>query len=92
MRIKAEIDETELDNERGRSVAGVTATCSRCGHVTQSFGTEEPSVKRCLAILNAECPNGENNFYIGEFSASESDVDISDFHNGDFYRDGYYGN
>lgn len=42
----------------------------KCGvsfrHETQSFGTSEASVRRCLALMREECPNGENNFYIAE--------------------------
>jgi len=38
----------------------------RCGHTTESCRTEEESIKRCLALMNDECPNGENNFYIRE--------------------------
>jgi hypothetical protein len=66
MRIRCSIEETTLENDNGRDIAGVTATCSRCGHSTESFGTDEPSVLRCLALLNDECPEGEDNFYIAD--------------------------
>ena len=41
-------------------------TCSRCGHATEAYGTDDPSGRRCLVALREECPNGESNFYIGE--------------------------
>lgn len=45
-------------------IDGVEATCSRCGHVTESYGTSEASVKRCLAKLREECPRHEKNWYV----------------------------
>lgn len=62
-KIKCAVEETELENENGYDVPGVTATCGKCGHTTESFGTGEASINRCLALLNEECPKGENNFY-----------------------------
>jgi hypothetical protein len=44
-------------------VAGVRATCSACGHETESFGVGRESRKRCLALLREECPLGESNWY-----------------------------
>lgn len=63
-KIKCDIEETVLENDRGYDVDGVIATCSKCGHTTESFGTSESSINRCLAMMNEECPNGEDNFYI----------------------------
>ena len=63
-KIKCSIEETYLENENGYEVDGVIATCSRCGHTTESFGTSESSINRCLALLNEECPKGEDNFYV----------------------------
>lgn len=51
--------------EAGRQVAGVTATCGRCGHATESFGTTDASVRRCLVLLREGCPKDEKNFYEG---------------------------
>lgn len=64
-RIKCQITETTLEGEYGNDVESVTATCSKCGHTTESYGTEESSIKRCLALMNDECPKGENNYYVG---------------------------
>lgn len=66
MKVEAEIEEVELEGEDGRMQEGVCATCSRCFHATESFGTSEASVKRCLVLLREECPNGERNFYVAE--------------------------
>lgn len=64
MRVEVAIEEVVLQSEEGRDVDGVVARCSRCDHETESFGTSEKSVKRCLALLREECPNDENNFYV----------------------------
>jgi hypothetical protein len=65
MRVECEIDETFLDGDY-TEVEGVVATCSRCGHETESYGTSEASIKRCLVLLREECPNNEQNFYVEE--------------------------
>lgn len=66
MRVPVEIEEVVLQSEEGRDVDGIVARCSRCDHSTESFGTSEKSVKRCLALLREECPKDENNFYVDE--------------------------
>lgn len=63
MRVEAEIDEVEIEDDDGLEVAGVCATCTRCGRATESFGTTGASVRRCLALLREECPYRESNFY-----------------------------
>lgn len=69
--IKCEVVETELTNDYGRTSPGVEATCSKCGHVTESFGVEDGSVKRCLALMREECPNNEKNFYDGDIEIAD---------------------
>ena len=64
MKVQCEIEETELENEDGLAVSGVTATCERCGHETEAFGTSEASRRRCLARMREECPKAELNFYV----------------------------
>lgn len=66
MRINCEIDETELENDEGYEIPGVVATCSKCQHSTESFGTSDASIRRCLALMREECPMCENNFYKGK--------------------------
>lgn len=55
----------ELDGDYG-PIDGVELTCNRCGHVEESFGVGSDSIKRCLALMKEECPNGESNWYIEE--------------------------
>lgn len=43
---------------------GVRATCTRCDHETEAFGTGPKSRKRCLYLMAEECPRGEANFYV----------------------------
>jgi hypothetical protein len=71
MKVACSIDLVELENDDGREVEGVQATCSRCGNETQSFGTEPVSVRRCLVLMREECPEGELNFYVAEDGADE---------------------
>lgn len=47
-------------------VEGVIATCSVCGHETESFGTGQASFVRCLVVMREECPKGMKNFYVEE--------------------------
>lgn len=65
MRVKVSIEETELEGDYG-PVPGVAATCSECGHETESFGTSDRSRRRCLVLMREECPDGANNFYVDE--------------------------
>ena len=61
-RVACVIEATELrDGER--MMDSIIATCHRCFHETRSFGQGGPSIRRCLALMKNECPNGEANFY-----------------------------
>lgn len=59
------VEEVEIENDEGWLVPAVRATCSRCGHQTESFGTSLASVTRCLVRMRRGCPDGEHNFYAG---------------------------
>ena len=63
--IKCSIEECELEGDYG-VIPGITATCSRCDHETESFGTSEASRRRCLVLMREECPRGERNWYVDE--------------------------
>lgn len=65
MQVECEVDYHEIEGDYG-PVDSVTVTCSRCGHEVSSFGDGGASIRRCLAVLNEECPKGENNFYFCE--------------------------
>ena len=62
MKVSCSIEETSLQGDYG-DVEGVCATCSRCGHTTESFGTGDGSRRRCLMLMRENCPEGESNFY-----------------------------
>ena len=64
MRIEVDVAEIVLAGDYRDDIPSVEATCRRCEHTTESFGTDDRSVRRCLALLREECPNGENNFYV----------------------------
>ena len=65
-KIDCQVDEIEMENDEGRTIAGVGVTCSECGHTTESFGTGSKSIARCLVMLREECPEMEENFYVVE--------------------------
>lgn len=64
----AEIECTIYQKVYRKSKAGrydyTRARCSKCGNTTESNGSGNESIKRCLALMRASCPNKENNFYI----------------------------
>lgn len=64
--IACELEYTTLENDDGRYIESVELTCSECGHKTTSFGVGDRSVKRCLALMREECPEGQRNFYEAE--------------------------
>jgi hypothetical protein len=62
--VVCQLDYDDLENDEGYDVEGVRATCTRCGHQVESFGTHEGSIKRCLVLMRQECPKKENNYYL----------------------------
>ena len=66
-RVECEIIEVEMKSEdTGLAVPGICARCGDCGHETESYGTGEASICRCLVLLREECPEGRRNFYVDE--------------------------
>lgn len=67
MKVKCSVEEEDIEREGGNGTTpGVVAVCTRCDHRTESFGTGEASIKRCLVLMREECPNDEENFYVNE--------------------------
>lgn len=67
-KIPCSIEMVEMENDDGIMVPGIIATCSKCDHVTESFGQTERSIKRCLVLMREECELGEGdqNFYVDD--------------------------
>lgn len=63
--VQVDVEEVELENDRGVKIDGIKLTCGRCGHEVEVFGTRESSVRRGCAMLRDECPLAERNFYVG---------------------------
>jgi len=63
-RMPCEIRSVTLTNDSGKAVPGVQATCTDCGHTTESFGESDASVRRCLALMREQCPEGNDFFYV----------------------------
>lgn len=62
MKVECDIEEVDMEGDYGL-VDGVIATCSRCGHQTESYGVGDGSRRRCMVIMSNECPEDESNFY-----------------------------
>lgn len=71
MQVDCQVDDVELENDAGREVDGVRVICLRCDHSVECFGRSGRSVRRALALLREECPNGEENFYKAEDDRDE---------------------
>jgi hypothetical protein len=69
--VQAEVDETMIENDNGIMVAGLIVTCSKCGHEVEVFGRHERSIKRGAVMLNEECPEGEDNWYVTDEEGEE---------------------
>lgn len=65
-RIPCEVATTTVENEQGREVEAISATCLECDHETVAYGTSEKSVTCALAKMRDECPRGQRNFYVNE--------------------------
>lgn len=76
--VHCSVEECELQNENGNYVPGVEVTCPKCGHVTQSFGTSERSIKRCLVLMREECPMRERNYYVADEQESLEEFERRD--------------
>lgn len=81
-KVTATIARGYLVNEEGREQEAVKATCGKCGHVTDSYGTGESSIKRCLILLRKECPMREANFYVGTGGEGMRAVDAFEYKRG----------
>jgi len=64
--VACQITKIRIRNANGFFTDGVQAVCSKCGQMSDSYGTGEKSIKRCLAVLHDTCLNNEDNFYIVE--------------------------
>lgn len=65
-RMECEVEYAQLTNDEGREVPGVIVTCTGCDHSTESYGQSERSVRRCLALMRDECPEGQENYYVAD--------------------------
>lgn len=63
MRVECHITEDYLEGDYGE-MEGTIATCTQCSNETESYGTSEASVRRCLVQMRETCPEGGSNFYV----------------------------
>lgn len=73
-RIECRITYGEAASESGVMVKCVRALCMHCGHKTLSFGQHDASVRRCLAVMREECPEGDKNFYVVDEDEHDDDA------------------
>lgn len=62
--VNCSIEEFDAEGSSRKPVRSVRATCSTCGHITESFGTGPKSVARCLVLMRNECPQNQTNYYM----------------------------
>lgn len=67
VRVSVSVEEVDVEGDFGRQVPGLSVCCGRCQHTVEVFGTGQASFKRACATLRQECPQGENNFYTGDY-------------------------
>lgn len=72
MKIECKVEECDVEDDEGREVPGVCATCRYCDHEALAFGTGERSIRKALATLREEYPEGGENFYVAEETGGES--------------------
>jgi hypothetical protein len=70
MKVRCDLDEIELEGDHGL-VPSTKATCSRCDHSTESYGTSSASIRRCLVTMREECPYKEDNYYTADGGEDE---------------------
>ncbi len=63
MTMPVDVESVMLPAGDDRYVPGVRVTCSKCAHVTESFGQRGRSLRRCLKAMREECPEKEFNDY-----------------------------
>lgn len=64
-KVECSVEHIEMDFN-GKEIPGVLVTCSLCDHSEEAGGRSHASIKRCLAQMRQNCPEGENNFYVEE--------------------------
>jgi len=62
--VKCIIDYSTTENNNGYETDCMFVECKKCAYETMSYGHSEESIKRCLALMNEECPENESNFYV----------------------------
>jgi hypothetical protein len=65
-KVEVEFEETDLVNEEGKEVPGLTARCSLCDHEVECFGRTDASRRRCFVFLREGCndPDEGKHFYV----------------------------
>jgi hypothetical protein len=64
MKVRVDFLPTTLEGDYCE-VPGLVATCSRCGHSVEVYGTSDASERAACVMLREECPRCEKNFYQG---------------------------
>lgn len=64
-KVECEVENCDVEFQ-GRMIPGVVVICTQCDHAEEAGGRSDASVRRCLAQMRENCPEGENNFYVQE--------------------------
>jgi len=64
--IECEVYYFDKENDRGGTTPSVKITCGKCMWEVEVFGQGPDSIKRGLATMREECPEGKKNWYVEE--------------------------
>jgi hypothetical protein len=64
-RVRATVEETELENDSGHLIPGLIVTCDECGVSVEVFGTSDASARRGAIMLREQC-DGQNYYVVDE--------------------------
>ena len=64
-RVECEVEDCDVAHpESGRMVPGVIVTCMECDHSEECMGQSGRSVRRALAQMSENCPEGLDAYYV----------------------------
>ena len=65
-KVEVEITLTDVENDQGRMIPGVSARCTKCDLTVEVYGQADNSKRRACMLLKEDCPEDETNFYVLE--------------------------
>lgn len=70
-KVECDVEYDDIENDSGNLVPGVVVSCTECEHAEEAYGQTAKSVRRCLALLRENCPEGQENYYVASGGEDE---------------------